>query len=597
MKIIDVSIKALSFVLSFLLLVSCSSGTGNDRTGDGGININADYMIICSVSATTEEISAANSYKDVVYKATGIELPIVSDDTAPGEYEIIIGETARPETAQAKQKLGDRRYIITSSGKKITIYAALGSDYVYAVSYLKHNGVSEDSVKYGSDFCYISDVMTVFACDGQTQGKMKVSAGIIPYSGKTVAGLFVGKEKQGTVFGYSGYCILLKGKKLTLYQMDESLTEMASCETDAVKEGIRTDLMLVIGQTTLGAYILDDAEGVEPWPEFELKTERTTGSTVGFIELSGYGAEYSDLILTPAESADPGNKYTNALYAGYADPDVIKHDGVYYLYGTSSKGFRVHTSVDLVNWKDCGVCVSPDLWGRTTGYWAPDVEYIDGKFYMAVTCDLCVGIAVSDSPLGPFKEYSADVLYTNACDGNIFVDDDGTVYLYYVTGMGGANYGIYGVKLDKKLNPVASTRKILIKHTEDWERHDGNVTEGPFMLKHNGVYYLTYSGSHYKSIDYAVGYATSDSPLGVYKKYDKNPIMVGNSQIHGTGHHCIVESPDGSEMFIVYHCHNSLTQVQTRKICIDRIRFSPSKGKIDRLEVYGPTVTPQPYPR
>ena len=139
---------------------------------------------------------------------------------------------------------------------------------------------------------------------------------------------------------------------------------------------------------------------------------------------------------------------------------------------------------------------------------------------------------------------------------------------------------------------MPSAKRLVIKPTEAWEKDGGTVTEGPFMLLHDGVYYLTYSGSHYVSPRYAVGYATSDSPLGDYEKYDLNPIMVGNTYVHGTGHHCIVTDKHG-EMWIVYHCHNSVMQVQVRRLCIDRIRFSPVKGEIDRLEVYGPTVTPQ----
>ena len=126
--------------------------------------------------------------------------------------------------------------------------------------------------------------------------------------------------------------------------------------------------------------------------------------------------------------------------------------------------------------------------------------------------------------------------------------------------------------------------------------HDGRVTEGPYMLKQNGIYYLTYSGSDYQSHDYAVGYAISQSPLGSYQKYTLNPIMIGNSAISGTAHHCIIPLPDRKEMLIVYHCHDSLYQIHERDICIDLIRFAPTKEGVDRLEVYGPTVTPKPYP-
>lgn len=213
---------------------------------------------------------------------------------------------------------------------------------------------------------------------------------------------------------------------------------------------------------------------------------------------------------------------------------------------------------------------------------------------MVVTCDEKLGFAVSDSLLGPFLEVGDAPLYENTIDGHIFVDDDGRRYLYYVSWDG--LYGIYGVELNENMQPIPETTTLLIQATDPWEQTEGSVAEGPYMLKHNGLYYLTYSGSGYTGIYYAVGYAVADSPLGTYTKYEHNPILVGNSQIHGVGHHSIVTIPETGEMWMVYHCHNSLTQVQERKICIDRMRFSPVEGDIDRLEVYGPTVTPQPYP-
>ena len=116
------------------------------------------------------------------------------------------------------------------------------------------------------------------------------------------------------------------------------------------------------------------------------------------------------------------------------------------------------------------------------------------------------------------------------------------------------------------------------------------------MLKHNGIYYLTYSGSHYINPGYAVGYATSTSPLGNFKKYEQNPIMIGNSQVYGSGHHCFTTTKDGSQLIIVYHTHKSTETIHSRKVCIDLARFSPVEGDIDRLEVYGPNITPQPIP-
>ena len=115
------------------------------------------------------------------------------------------------------------------------------------------------------------------------------------------------------------------------------------------------------------------------------------------------------------------------------------------------------------------------------------------------------------------------------------------------------------------------------------------------MLKHNGLYYLTYSGSDYKSVNYAVGYGVSESPLGPFEKYKGNPIHIGNSAVHETAHHCFTETLDG-ELLIVYHQHKNVNEVELRKISIDKARFVPTESGIDRLETYGPTTTPQPMP-
>ena len=81
----------------------------------------------------------------------------------------------------------------------------------------------------------------------------------------------------------------------------------------------------------------------------------------------------------------------------------------------------------------------------------------------------------------------------------------------------------------------------------------GNVTEVAVVVRRGDTYCLTYSGSHFESPDYAVGYATSGSPLGPWKKYELNPIMKSTAYTHGTAHHCLTISPDDSEMIIVYH--------------------------------------------
>ncbi|MEA2735171.1 MAG: hypothetical protein QOE14_1622, partial [Humisphaera sp.] len=139
--------------------------------------------------------------------------------------------------------------------------------------------------------------------------------------------------------------------------------------------------------------------------------------------------------------------YTNPLGVDLADPDVLLHDGVYYLYATSitNVGYFVWTSSDLVNWRQQEeMALSRDhlTWG-SQNFWAPDATFHNGKFYLFYSCVGPVGngrtshricVAISDSPVGPFKEVRAPLfeLGKATIDAHVFIDDaDGKPYLYY----------------------------------------------------------------------------------------------------------------------------------------------------------------------
>ena len=337
---------------------------------------------------------------------------------------------------------------------------------------------------------------------------------------------------------------------------------------------------------------------MEPWPEFEYILEDTDACGVGYFD-NGRGVSFDSLTLSATEPAanPPANTYQNPVFgASGADPGVLYHNGTYYLYSTNyisgAKGYPVYTSPDLVNWEFAGMCTG-ELWS-TKYYWAPEVVEKDGKFYMIATNNVCLGIAVADSPLGPFEPVG-DLLLNQAIDGNFFFDDDGKVFLYYVNVMEGEPYGIFGCELTEDLTAIKpGTTTLLLQYSDPWE---ATTVEAPEMIKHNGTYYLTYSGNTYTSEKYALGYATSDSPLGTFERYKANPILNYTSVIQGTGHHCFTTSPDGSELWIVYHVHSAIGVAEPRTLCIDRVRFAPTESGIDRLEAYGPTHTPRPYPK
>ncbi len=279
--------------------------------------------------------------------------------------------------------------------------------------------------------------------------------------------------------------------------------------------------------------------------------------------------------------AKPARTYRNPLMPDreMADPHVIRVDGVYYLYATTdARGYQVFASTNLVDWELKGRAFEDPRGGD----WAPEVFHNrrgDGKFYLYYTdTDTStpesrerrvkqVGVAVGESPLGPFKDVT--VLAGNSIDADPFQDDDGKLYLYYVDLTGG-----FKIVVQPMSNPTTKSgeRKVLLSPTEEWEKRSGHVTEGPFMLKHKGTYYLTYSGTGADSPNYGIGYATAKSPLGPFVKYAGNPIVHRGGKVLGPGHHCIVEGPDG-KLWLVYHQKWNADTSFHRFLAIDPLWF------------------------
>jgi len=300
------------------------------------------------------------------------------------------------------------------------------------------------------------------------------------------------------------------------------------------------------------------------------------------------------------------NNFKNPIMP-LADPFILFHNGMYYLYGTTENdrplednksfdtavndrdGFYVYQSSDLVNWECKGLCLDKNAVAGNKWFWAPEVLYHNGKFYMIYTADEHIAIAVSDSPAGPFKQQEQKWLRDErSIDGHLFCDDDGTVYMYSVMFHGRDR--IFVAKMsDDLLSIEEEYETCLISATEPWETIDCTVAEGPFVLKHNDIYYLSYSSNHTRCKDYAVGYATSDSPTGPFVKHAKNPILHRNENFCGVGHHSFAVSGDDATLLCVYHCHSNNPQnFKPRQLCINTAEFIPSDDGIDVLAINGP---------
>lgn len=341
---------------------------------------------------------------------------------------------------------------------------------------------------------------------------------------------------------------------------------------------------------------------------FHVKHKHTLQNRLTYLFLAlGIILSMEALIMNHAKADQQSiTQFCNPLDVLIADPFVLKDGDLYYLYGTSAPGdgYHVWTSPDLVNWWWRGFAFrkTADSWGRYH-FWAPEVLKWQGNyllFYSAhgETESLRLGLAGSRNPLGPFVDVKTPIFESDKAwiDASPFVDTDGKAYLYFVKDVSeNPQSEIYVAEMQPQLEALKEPFTFCMKPEGGWE---GNSwTEAPFVLKHKNVYYLMYSGSFYGSSSYAIGYATATSPLGPWTKHPGNPILRRTDKVSGPGHNSVVKSPDGTEMFIVYHTHQSFAGGGARQLAIDRLRFVEQPEGSDTLEVVGgPSVTPQDIP-
>lgn len=276
-----------------------------------------------------------------------------------------------------------------------------------------------------------------------------------------------------------------------------------------------------------------------------------------------------------------------------ADPTIFEHEGTYYLYGTKGnraiegEGFLVYTSTNLKTWQgpagvhDGFAFKKGDGFG-TKGFWAPQIFEYNNKFYMAYTANEQIAIATSDSPLGPFTNTgSAIASDVRQIDPFIFFDN-GKAYMYHVRLENGNR--IFVAEMEADLSAIkTSTLKECIHATEHWEdteKVEWTVTEGPTVLKKDKLYYLIYSANDFRNKDYAVGYATSSTPNGPWKKSTHSPFISQDVLGYpGTGHGDVFYDKEGT-MYYVFHTHASETEVSPRKTAMVAITLEKGKLKI-----------------
>lgn len=271
------------------------------------------------------------------------------------------------------------------------------------------------------------------------------------------------------------------------------------------------------------------------------------------------------------EQAKETETYINPVYEPVlADPSIIKaEDGNYYAYGTEdawgddseSKLVPVVRSTNLIDWKFIGEAFQEKPnWKAAGDIWAPDIQFYNGQYLLFYSLSLWgdanpgIGVAVSDSPAGPFQDKgklftSEEIGVANSIDPFFYVEKD-IPYLVW-----GSFHGIYGVELSKDgMEPAGEKFQLA-----------GTDYEAPYIIERDGFYYLFVSkGSCCEGADstYQAAVGRSESFKGPYvdregkKLLDNGGTMIlssdEESKFAGPGHNSIIADNNGED-WIVYH--------------------------------------------
>ncbi|GAA4054459.1 family 43 glycosylhydrolase [Streptomyces shaanxiensis] len=267
-----------------------------------------------------------------------------------------------------------------------------------------------------------------------------------------------------------------------------------------------------------------------------------------------------------------------------ADPNIVRFGDTFYMYpttdgfeGWSGTQFKAYSSTDLVHWKDHGVILDlgPDVSWADSRAWAPTIGEKDGKYYFYFCADANIGVAVSDSPTGPFKDalggplLKAGQFSGQMIDPAVFTDDDGQTYLYWGNGRA------YVAPLNADMTSIDTSKVKDITPS--------GYNEGTFVIKRKGTYYFMWSENDTRDENYRVAYATGPSPTGPWTKHGvilEKDLSLG---IKGPGHHSVVHVPKTDEWYVAYHRFAIPGGDGThRETTVDKLEFD-SDGLIDKV--------------
>ncbi len=373
----------------------------------------------------------------------------------------------------------------------------------------------------------------------------------------------------------SGVPIALYAAQTGHYNIVKYIVEYSRASLNLVDDEYRNMLHYgtMSGNIDIVKYLVEKV-GLDPAKgDYNLITPYDIAYQKGFQNIYNYYKEYL--------GADITDMYRNPIRTGmFPDPSVVRVGDDYYMVNSSFIYFPcipVSHSKDLVHWRIIGYAITNPEWAELDelsggrGYWAPDISYYEGKFYIAATYRYNDDgnvyrkqiVVSSDRAEGPYSR--PVIINEDGIDPSIFNDDDGRRYMLL-------NRGARIFELNKDGSQENPQAELL--YYGDYKR----APEGPHLLKKDGYYYL-FEAEGGTGIGHRITVSRSRTLRGNYEPCPYNPIMRQDdplAPIQRCGHGKPVQTVDG-RWYMVYLCGRMIADGRSilgRETCLDEITWT-----------------------
>ena len=320
------------------------------------------------------------------------------------------------------------------------------------------------------------------------------------------------------------------------------------------------------------------------------------------------------LMALAALTANAQNPFVQTWFT--SDPAPMVHNGRMYVYtGHDEDGadffwmqeWRVYSTEDMVNWTDHGspLALESFSWADDRA-WASQTVERNGKFYWYICAHskisngMAIGVAVSDSPTGPFKDAIGKPLFENGSwdhiDPTVLIDDDGQAWLMW------GNPQCYYLKLNEdmvsysgELGRLEMTEEAfggpMMSKREKGKEYKDSYVEGPWLTKRNGTYQLLYAAG---GVPEHISYSTAPSPTGPWKYAGQIMPLCDTKSFTN---HCGVADFKGHSYFFYHSGKLPKGGGFGRSVCVEEFKYNadgsfptimPTDEGVKPIETFNP---------